>query len=85
MVAPNAHYTAALRWFDYSIVAYMDDLLFVLCISPHRTQQVIMLLRSIFSAFGIAVSADKSVLELVTTCEFFGVRCSRGWHFGPHS
>ena len=71
-MAPNARYTAALRRFDFSIVAYMDDLLFVSCMSHRRTRQLITLLRSIFSAFGIAVSADKSVLEPVQACEFLG-------------
>ena len=59
-----------IRRLDYTIVAYMDDLLFVSCVSPQRTQQLITLLPSIFRAFGIAVSADKGVLEPVTSCEF---------------
>ena len=71
-MAPNARYTTALRRFDFSIVAYMDDLLFVSRMSHRRTRQLITLLRSIFSAFGIAVSVDKSVLEPVQTCEFLG-------------
>ena len=71
-MAPNAHYIAALRRFNFSIVAHMDDLLFVSRMSHRRTRQLITLLRSIFSAFGIAVSADKSVLEPVQTCKFLG-------------
>ena len=65
VLAPNAQYTAVLQWFDYSIVAYMHDLLFVSHMSPQWTWQLIMLLHSIFSAFGIAVSAAKNVLEPV--------------------
>ena len=65
VVSPNAWYTAVLQWFDYSIVAYMDDLLFVSRMSPQWTWQLITLLHSIFSTFGIAVSAAKNVLEPV--------------------
>lgn len=72
VVAPNTQYATALQHFYYSIVAYMDDLLFVLRISPQQTWQLITLLRFIFSTFGITISMEKSILDPVLSCEFLG-------------
>ncbi len=68
---PNAKY-AFLRNFNFTVVQYMDDLLFVSYMSYSKTCHLVKLLLQLFLDFGITISKDKSVLTPCRTLVFLG-------------
>lgn len=62
-VAPDFKWSHILAKFDFNLLVYLDDILFVSYMSPRRTRQLIRLLRFLFQLFGLTIHPDKSVLS----------------------
>ena len=72
LLAPDFWMSRLLASFDFALLVYMDDLLFVSYMDFERTQELIRVLLQIFRAFGLAVNAGKSILEPSLALEFLG-------------
>jgi hypothetical protein len=71
-VAPDFVFSKLLSRFDFAIVAYLDDLLFISYMDHTRTQELISLLLQIFEAFGLQVHPTKSVTIPSLELDFLG-------------
>jgi hypothetical protein len=71
-VAPNFVWSKRLAQFDYQILVYMDDLLFLSYEDDSTTTTLIELLRHLFDMFGLTINEKKSALVPASSVEFLG-------------
>lgn len=78
-VAPHFPWSKVLAKFKFSLLAYLDDVLFVSYMPARRTRRLVAFLRMVFDAFGISLNEDKCVFEPSPSVDFLGYRvCAQG-------
>ena len=73
-VAPDFPLSRELASFDFTLLAYLDDILFVSYMPKERTRRLVLLLRDIFALFGISLNDAKCEFSPSPVVEFLGYR-----------
>lgn len=73
-VAPDFEWSPRLARFDYRVLAYLDDFLFVSYENFSRSQALMRLLRRLFRAFAITLHPDKCDQQPRRAVDFLGFR-----------
>lgn len=71
-VAPHFPLSRTLARYRFSLLAYLDDMLFVSYMGPQRTRELVTLLRDIFQLFGVALNEDKCEFAPSQVVSFLG-------------
>lgn len=74
LVAPDFEFSKLLAEFDFSLIVYLDDILFLSHMDYHRTAQLIDLLLQLFRLFGLQVHPSKSITSPVDHLDFLGFK-----------
>lgn len=72
LVAPDFPLSRELAGFDFTLLAYLDDILFISYMPPARTRRLVALVRRLFDLFGISLNVAKCALEPAEAVEFLG-------------